>query len=75
MRGRRRRGDDAATSWPGGIFGALLAMEGLLAFFAESTFIALWIVIRGGVGDELVDRERAGRYQVELPGLDLARMD
>src|ERR1700749_3555222 len=33
------------------------------------------VVIRGGVGDELVDRERAGRYQVELPGLDLVRMD
>jgi cytochrome bd ubiquinol oxidase subunit I len=27
----------------GNIFGAPLAMEGLLAFFAESTFIALWV--------------------------------
>ncbi len=27
----------------GNIFGALLAMEGLLAFFVESTFIGLWI--------------------------------
>jgi cytochrome bd ubiquinol oxidase subunit I len=27
----------------GNIFGAPLAMEGLLAFFAESTFIALWL--------------------------------
>jgi bd-type cytochrome oxidase subunit I len=27
----------------GNIFGAQLAMEGLLAFFAESTFIALWM--------------------------------
>jgi cytochrome d ubiquinol oxidase subunit I len=27
----------------GNIFGAPLAMEGLLAFFAESTFIALWM--------------------------------
>jgi len=27
----------------GNIFGAPLAMEGLLAFFAESTFIGLWI--------------------------------
>jgi cytochrome bd ubiquinol oxidase subunit I len=27
----------------GNVFGAPLAMEGLLAFFAESTFIALWL--------------------------------
>jgi cytochrome d ubiquinol oxidase subunit I len=27
----------------GNIFGAPLAMEGLLAFFAESTFIGLWL--------------------------------
>src|SRR6201991_1727568 len=27
----------------GDVFGAPLAMEGLLAFFAESTFIALWM--------------------------------
>ena len=27
----------------GNVFGAPLAMEGLLAFFAESTFIALWV--------------------------------
>jgi cytochrome d ubiquinol oxidase subunit I len=27
----------------GSMFGAPLAMEGLLAFFAESTFIALWM--------------------------------
>src|SRR6202012_4216631 len=33
------------------------------------------VVIRGGIGDELVDRERARRYQVELPGLDLAGVD
>jgi cytochrome bd ubiquinol oxidase subunit I len=37
------------VNWPnysvfvGNIFGAPLAMEGLLAFFAESTFIALWM--------------------------------
>jgi hypothetical protein len=29
----------------------------------------------GGVGDEVVDRDRVCPYQVELPGLDLARMD
>ena len=27
----------------GNIFGAPLAMEGLLAFFLESTFIGLWL--------------------------------
>src|ERR1700743_732841 len=27
----------------GGVFGAPLAMEGILAFFLESTFIGLWI--------------------------------
>ena len=31
----------------GNIFGAPLAMEGLLAFFAESTFVGLWIFGRG----------------------------
>src|SRR6202046_5364380 len=31
----------------GNIFGAPLAMEGLLAFFAESTFIGLWLFGRG----------------------------
>jgi len=30
----------------GNIFGAPLATEGLLAFFAESTFIGLWIFAR-----------------------------
>ena len=32
----------------GNIFGAPLAMEGLLAFFAESTFIALWATASSG---------------------------
>jgi cytochrome d ubiquinol oxidase subunit I len=31
----------------GNIFGAPLAMEGLLAFFAESTFVGIWIFGRG----------------------------
>ena len=31
----------------GNVFGAPLAMEGLLAFFAESTFIGLWVFGRG----------------------------
>jgi cytochrome d ubiquinol oxidase subunit I len=32
----------------GNIFGAPLAMEGLVAFFAESTFVGLWIFGRTG---------------------------
>ena len=33
----------AYSKFVGDIFGAPLAMEGLLAFFAESTFLGLWI--------------------------------
>jgi cytochrome d ubiquinol oxidase subunit I len=33
----------AYSRFVGDIFGAPLAMEGLLAFFAESTFLGLWI--------------------------------
>ena len=35
------------SRYVGDIFGAPLAMEGLLAFFLESTFIGLWIFGRG----------------------------
>jgi cytochrome d ubiquinol oxidase subunit I len=33
----------------GDVFGAPLAMEGLLAFFLESTFVGLWIFGWGGL--------------------------
>jgi len=33
----------------GNIFGAPLAIEGLLAFFMESTFLGIWIFGRGRV--------------------------
>ena len=33
----------AYSKFVGDVFGAPLAMEGLLAFFAESTFLGLWI--------------------------------
>ncbi len=33
----------AYSRYVGGVFGAPLAMEGLLAFFLESTFIGLWL--------------------------------
>ena len=33
----------AYSRFVGDVFGAPLAMEGLLAFFAESTFLGLWI--------------------------------
>src|ERR1700745_1921104 len=33
----------AYSRFVGGVFGAPLAMEGILAFFLESTFIGLWI--------------------------------
>ena len=37
----------------GDIFGAPLAMEGLIAFFLESTFLGLWIFGRGIVGPRM----------------------
>lgn len=37
----------------GDVFGALLALEGLLAFFFESTFIGLWIFGWGKLGKKL----------------------
>jgi cytochrome d ubiquinol oxidase subunit I len=37
----------------GNIFGAPLAMEGLLAFFMESTFIGLWVFGRGKLSARL----------------------
>jgi cytochrome d ubiquinol oxidase subunit I len=37
----------------GGIFGAPLAIEGLLAFFMESTFIGLWMFGRGRLSARL----------------------
>jgi cytochrome bd ubiquinol oxidase subunit I len=40
----------------GDIFGAPLAMEGLIAFFLESTFLGLWIFGRG-----LLSRRRTAR--------------
>ena len=71
---RRRRGDRViqefqfGMNWSqysrfvGDIFGAPLAMEGLAAFFLESTFIGLWIFGKG--------RLSAAR----APGDDLARL-
>jgi cytochrome d ubiquinol oxidase subunit I len=37
----------------GNIFGAPLAMEGLLAFFLESTFLGVWIFGRGRVSERV----------------------
>ena len=37
----------------GNIFGAPLAIEGLLAFFMESTFLGVWIFGRGRVSDRV----------------------
>ncbi|GAA4125208.1 cytochrome ubiquinol oxidase subunit I [Nocardioides fonticola] len=37
----------------GDVFGAPLAVEGLLAFFLESTFLGLWIFGRGRLSDRL----------------------
>ena len=37
----------AYSRYVGDIFGAPLAMEGLVAFFVESTFIGLWLFGRG----------------------------
>jgi cytochrome d ubiquinol oxidase subunit I len=37
----------------GNIFGAPLAIEGLVAFFLESTFIGLWVFGRGRISDRL----------------------
>jgi cytochrome d ubiquinol oxidase subunit I len=37
----------AYSIFVGNIFGAPLALEGLVAFFLESTFVGLWIFGRG----------------------------
>ena len=41
------------SRYVGDIFGAPLAMEGLLAFFVESTFLGLWIFGRGRMSPRL----------------------
>jgi cytochrome d ubiquinol oxidase subunit I len=41
------------SRYVGDIFGAPLAMEGLLAFFIESTFLGLWIFGRGRLSPRL----------------------
>ena len=43
----------AYSRFVGDIFGAPLAMEGLVAFFLESTFLGLWIFGRGLLGPRL----------------------
>ena len=44
----------------GDIFGAPLAMEGLAAFFLESTFLGLWIFGRGRLSPRRAPRLRSG---------------
>ena len=49
----------------GNVFGAPLAMEGLAAFFLESTFLGLWLfgwdkLSRRAPGDNLAGRDRLG---------------
>ena len=41
------------SRYVGDIFGAPLAMEGLIAFFLESTFIGLWIFGWGRLSPKL----------------------
>ena len=41
------------STFVGNIFGAPLAIEGLLAFFMESTFLGIWIFGRGRVSDRI----------------------
>ena len=41
------------SAFVGNIFGAPLAIEGLLAFFMESTFLGVWIFGRGRVSDKI----------------------
>ena len=41
------------STYVGNIFGAPLAIEALLAFFMESTFIGVWIFGRGRVSDRI----------------------
>ena len=41
------------SRYVGDIFGAPLAMEGLVAFFLESTFLGLWIFGWGRLGRRL----------------------
>ncbi len=43
----------AYSVFVGNIFGAPLAIEGLLAFFAESTFVGVWIFGRGRLSPRL----------------------
>lgn len=45
----------------GNIFGAPLAMEGLLAFFLESTFLGLWIFGWGRLSPKVHNACRCGR--------------
>ena len=41
------------STFVGNIFGAPLAIEGLLAFFMESTFLGIWIFGRGRVSQRI----------------------
>lgn len=41
------------STFVGNIFGAPLAIEGLLAFFMESTFLGIWIFGRGRVSERI----------------------
>jgi cytochrome d ubiquinol oxidase subunit I len=43
----------AFSNYAGGVIGQTLAMEGVFAFFAESSFIAFFLLGRGRVGDRL----------------------
>jgi cytochrome d ubiquinol oxidase subunit I len=43
----------AFSNYAGGVIGQTLAMEGTFAFFAESSFIAFFLLGRGRVGDRL----------------------
>ena len=46
----------------GDVFGAPLAMEGLLAFFLESTFLGLWIF-----GWSVLPKRKPGTSRTALP--------
>ena len=47
----------------GDIFGAPLAMEGLAAFFVESTFLGLWIFGWGRLSPRRAPRLRSGPWR------------
>ena len=49
------------SSFVGNVFGAPLAMEGLLAFFFESTFLGLWIFGWGRPAKETTSRNALHR--------------